>query len=59
VVGDSDTTCNAVIGAGYKFNPKWSLVAAYRVLSDDIEQDGFKLDMDYSGIGIAVGYSFQ
>jgi hypothetical protein len=59
VVGDSDTTWNAVIGASYKFNPKWSLVAAYRVLSDDIEQDGVNFDVDYSGIGIAVGYTFQ
>ena len=59
VVGDSDTTWNAVIGAGYNFNPRWSLLAAYRILSDDIEQNGVRFDVDYSGLGIAVGYTFQ
>lgn len=59
VVGDSDTTWNAAVGAGYNFNPRWSLVGAYRVLSTDIEQDGFKWDVDYSGLGLALGYTFQ
>lgn len=58
VVGDSDTTWHAVLGAGYRFNPAWSLVAAYRVLSNDIEDGGFKWDVVHSGLGLAVGYTF-
>ena len=58
VVGDSETTWNAVIGAGYRFNPKWSLVAAYRILSNDYIDGGFKYDVDQEGFGLAVGYTF-
>jgi len=57
--GDSDTMWNGVIGAGYRFNKRWSLVGAYRVLSNNVEQDGFKWDVDYEGLGIALGYTFQ
>jgi hypothetical protein len=56
--GDSDFVWNAVVGAGYLFNRNWSAVLAYRVLSTDLEKDGFKWDMDYSGLGLAVGYTF-
>lgn len=59
VVGDSDTTWNAVIGAGYRFNPKWSLLTAYRILSNDFREDGFKWDVEHSGLGLAVGYTFR
>jgi len=60
VVGDSDTTWNAVLGGGYRFNPKWSLVLAYRVLSNDFEDKdtGIRWDVKHSGLGLAVGYSF-
>jgi hypothetical protein len=57
--GDSDTVWNAVVGAGYRFNNRWTLGGAYRVLSNDFEQDGFKWDVDYSGLGITLGYTFQ
>lgn len=57
--GDSDTTWNGVIGAGYRFNKPWSLGGAYRVLANNVEQDGFKWDMDYQGLGITLGYTFQ
>lgn len=61
VVGDSDTTWNAAVGAGYLFNPRWSLVLAYRVLSNDYEDEnaGFKWDVKHSGLGLALGYTFQ
>lgn len=59
VVGDSDTTWNAAVGAGYLFNERWSAVLAYRVLSTDIVQNGFKWDVEYSGLGLAVGYTFR
>ena len=58
VVGDSDTTWNAAIGAGYRFNPRWSALLAYRILSNDFSQDGFKWDVDHEGFGLAVGYTF-
>ena len=57
--GDSDAVWNAVVGAGYRFNKRWTLAGAYRVLSNDVEQDGFKWDVDYSGLAIALGYTFQ
>jgi predicted porin len=56
--GDSDFTWNAAIGAGYRFNKRWSAVGAYRILSNDIEEGTFKWDVDYTGLGLAVGYSF-
>jgi predicted porin len=59
VVGDSGTTWHAVIGAAYRFNPKWSVLAAYRVLSNDIDDGSFKWDVVRSGVGLAVTYSFQ
>ena len=58
VVGDSETTWHSVLGAAYLFNPRWSLVAAYRVLSNDIEDGSFKWDVLRSGVGLAVGYTF-
>ena len=59
-VGDSETTWNGVIGARYNFSPRWSGVLAYRYLSNDYENNdtGFKWDVDHSGFGLAVGYSF-
>lgn len=59
VVGDSDSTWNAAVGAGYLFNPKWSLALAYRLLSNDYRNGGFKWDLEQSGLGLAVGYTFQ
>ncbi len=59
VVGDSDTTWHAFIGAAYRFNPKWSVLAAYRVLSNDVDDGSFKWDVVRSGVGLAVTYSFQ
>ncbi len=56
--GDSDFTWNAALGVGYRFNDRWSAVGAYRVLSNDFEEGDFKWDVDYSGFGLAVGYSF-
>ena len=58
VVGDSETTWHSFIGAAYLFNPRWSVVAAYRVLSNDIEDGSFEWDVLRSGVGLAVGYSF-
>ena len=58
VVGDSDTTWNAVIGAGYNFNPRWSAALAYRILSNDYSEGGFKWDVDHEGFGLALGYTF-
>jgi len=57
--GDSDTTWNGIVGAGYRFNKKWSLSAAYRVLANNYEEDDFKWDVDYKGFGLALGYTFQ
>ncbi|MEJ2176445.1 MAG: hypothetical protein P8Y12_00510 [Gammaproteobacteria bacterium] len=34
VVSDSEASWNAVVGAGYCFNPRWSLLAAYRILAN-------------------------
>ncbi|MFC1665016.1 outer membrane beta-barrel protein [Pseudomonadota bacterium] len=59
LVGDSDSTWNAAIGAGYSFNKKWSLLAAYRVLSTDVVQDRIRWDIEQSGFGLALSYTFQ
>ena len=59
VVGDSDSTWNAVVGVGYLFNPRWSVALAYRLLSTDYRDGGFKWDIEQSGLGLAVGYTFQ
>lgn len=58
--GDSEFTWNAVIGARYSFSKKWSGSLAYRYLSNDYEKEsvGFKYDVDQSGLGLIVGYSF-
>lgn len=58
--GDSETTWNGFVGARYNFTPNWSAVLAYRYLSNDYENKGagFKWDVDHSGLGLAVGYSF-
>lgn len=58
--GDSETMWNAVVGARYNFNKKWSGVLAYRYLSNDFEDkdSGFKWDVGMSGLGLAVGYTF-
>jgi len=57
--GDSDSAWNAVIGAGYRFNERWTLAGVYRILANDVVQDNFKWDVDYEGVGIALGYTFQ
>ncbi len=57
--GSSDFTWNAVAGAAYRFNKNWSGVLAYRVLSTDYTKDGFKWDVDLSGLGLAVGYTWN
>jgi len=57
--GDSDSAWNGVIGAGYHFKERWTLAGVYRILANDIVQDNFKWDVDYSGVGIALGYTFQ
>ena len=59
MIGESDTTWHAFIGAAYRFNPKWSVLAAYCVLSNDIDDGGFKWDVVRSGVGVAVTYSFE
>lgn len=56
--GDSDFVWNAMVGAEYSFSERWSVVAAYRVLSTDVKKGGFKWDVDMSGLGLAVGYTF-
>lgn len=56
--GDSDFVWHGVAGAVYLLNPEWSLAAAYRVLSNDIEDGTFKWDVVHSGFGLAVGYTF-
>jgi len=57
--GDSDSTWNAAIGAVYHINNRWSLGGAYRILATDFEQDGFKWDVDYEGVAVILGYTFQ
>jgi hypothetical protein len=57
--GDSDFIWNAVLGAAYRFNKNWSGVLAYRVLSTDFQEGGFQWDIDMSGLGLAVGYSWR
>jgi hypothetical protein len=57
--GDSDSTWNGVIGAGYHLNKHWSLGGSYRILSNDFEEDDFKWDVDYEGAAIILGYTFD
>ena len=57
--GDSDITWNGVLGAGYHFNNRWMLGGAYRILVNDFEQDGFKWDVNYEGVAVILGYTFQ
>ncbi len=52
--GDSDFQWNAHVGAGYRFNEKWSLAFAYRYFADDFEEGGFKWDVDTSGLGLGM-----
>lgn len=56
--GDSDSAWNAVIGTAYRFNEHWSLGGVYRVLANDVEQDNFKWDVNYEGVGVVLGYKF-
>lgn len=56
--GDSDFTWSAKFGAGCRFNERWSVVGMYAILSNDVEDGDFKWDVDYSGLTLAVGYSF-
>ena len=60
IFGDSETTWNAVVGARYNFNPKWSTLLSYRYLSNDFKDEGtgFEWDVNQSGLGLAVGYTF-
>ena len=57
--GDSDTTWNGIIGAGYRFNKRWSLGGIYRILANNYEDGDFKWDVNYEGLGITLGYTFQ
>jgi opacity protein-like surface antigen len=57
--GDSDSTWNAAIGAAYHINKRWSLGGAYRILSTDFEEDDFKWDVDYEGVAVLLGYTFE
>ena len=57
--GDSDTTWNGAIGASYHINNRWSLGGAYRILTNDYEEDGFKWNVDYEGVAFILGYTFQ
>jgi len=59
--GDSNTgtAWNGAIGAGYQFNNRWTLGGAYRILTNDYEKDGFKWDVDYEGVAVILGYTFQ
>lgn len=57
--GDSDTMWNGAIGASYHINNRWNLGGAYRILANDYEQDGFKWDVDYKGVTVILGYTFQ
>ena len=58
--GDSESTWNAVGGVGYLFNDRWSVTTTYRVLSNDYRDDasGFRYNVDHSGLGVAVGFTF-
>ena len=56
--GDSDSTWQAGIGGGYRFNKTWSLLLAYRYLSTDYESDKLKWDVDQSGLGLGLGISW-
>ena len=58
VLGDSEQTWNAVLGAAYTFDNNWSLAMAYRYLSNDYENGAFAWDVDHSGLGIALGYTW-
>ena len=58
VFGDSEQTWNTVLGAAYTFDNNWSLALAYRYLSNDYEEGAFAWDVDHSGLGLAVGYTW-
>jgi hypothetical protein len=57
--GDSESAWNAVIGTGYRFNERWTMGATYRILANDVVQDNFKWDVNYEGVGVILGYTFQ
>jgi hypothetical protein len=33
--------------------------ATYRILANDVVQDNFKWDVNYEGVGVILGYTFQ
>jgi hypothetical protein len=57
--GESDSTWNAAIGAAYHINKRWSLGGAYRILTNDFEDGDFKWDVDYEGVAVILGYTFD
>ena len=57
--GDSDIMWNGAVGASYHINNRWSLGGAYRILTNDYEEGGFKWDVDYEGVAFILGYTFQ
>ena len=61
--GGSDFAWFAQAAIGYDISEKFTLAAAYRILSLDREADVdtadyFKYDIDQSGLGLAVAYHF-
>jgi predicted porin len=52
--GDSDLVWQGQAGVSYRFNDRFAMVAAYRYLDTDYENDGFTWDMAQSGLGLGL-----
>ncbi|GJL81242.1 MAG: hypothetical protein DHS20C01_08760 [marine bacterium B5-7] len=55
--GDSDLVWHVYTGIEYRISDRSSLVAGYRYLDTDYENDGFTWDIVQSGLGL--GYTFN
>lgn len=55
---ESELTWQALVGLGYRFNPKLSTVLGYRALGVDYDKDNFLLDTISHGPFVGLSYTF-
>lgn len=53
--GDSDLVWLASVAGGYRFNPNFSLILAYKYLDTDYQDNDFTWDIVQSGLGLGLG----
>jgi len=56
--GESDLVWLAAVGGGFRFNKTVALLAGYRHLDTDFEDDGFTWDVAQGGFGLGVDFAW-